>query len=645
MAVYLLITALAALCYTALIRCCVSGRSACTCRQLRAANMLLPLVYLSMLLGDSRRDTGRGCYLAADVCWLAAAGYGFAALRRIPEQAGAATDAGERGGAAQISTMAGIRDKGWTVRIGTALWHRLPMIGLMAAALILAIEPGRIQLRWDGALYEQACRGMDIHSLSSIGAYGHLSQGYGSLFCLLNHIIGDAGLTLAVMNIALYLCSIVGFFLLIRHLVPGKKEITYLLGTAVYAFSPFTLGMVNYYSVDYVTLCLFVWVCYFAFTGKWIYHFLVSVVFVFTKEPAIVTYGGFCAGMVAAGLLREGSTAREKLTRMLRHLEYYSMLLIGVLWIVMYRLLGGWSGGEGAFLPSLNYVADKLKVLYVLNFNWLMVFAALAGGILLLSGKKRKESGGEEGKTARAGWVIPLLCSLAAFTLFSIAFQTVNHARYAASAPVILYLLAFALGAGQLREAVGGVVTAAVAVLMLFSSYLTIDPVSRACFQTVDIGNRTMLTTGSAAAGDGMIYNKQMLYEEYALNQAIGHALEREYMIFFPTYEGTAYSFDGSMAAGEEKDGYIEVGLYWDRRKGRRTIYANEDTQAFFVREVTGEILDVWKPETESGRSCYIYLQMMGAQEAVRIREEYRGMAELVFAYRGWEVRMLVPEG
>lgn len=508
----------------------------------------------------------------------------------------------------------------------------LGMVALLLVAVILAMEPFQMQFRWDGALYEQACSLMNIHSLSSLGAYGHLSQAYGSMYYLLWIIIKHTGSAMTIMNILLYLGSIVGFYALTRQVNTGKKKILLVVATAMYAFSPFLLGMVNYYSLDYAALCLFVWMVYFAYTRKWIFHFIAALCFTFTKEPSVVVYGAFCVGVVLVDWIKcHKNGFVSKICYIIQQYQYYLMLLVGMLWIVMYLLIGGWSGGVGAFSLDFQYILDKLKVLYVLNFNWLMVLGIVIGIVIILF--ERKKIAGL--------WEIcvPVSFSLIMYTIFSAMFKTVNHARYAATIPSILYLLVFWILVSVLRKGAIYIFTL-LGVLMLISSYRTVDPVSLLSFQRMNIGSETMITTGAPTIGDSMIYNKQMLRQEYALNQALEYALDKEYRIYMPMFHGLTYSFDGLMVEGVQQDGLTVVTQFWDEEKNVRTAYVNNKTVAFSLYEVSDE-LEALNNIDMAEKGCYIYSDILGMELAERIIEKNPAIPSKEFCYDGWILYML----
>lgn len=491
---------------------------------------------------------------------------------------------------------------------------------LLIILVILALEPFQLQFRWDGALYEQACSEMSIHSLSSLGAYGHLSQAYGTLYYLIWSIVGSVDYAMAVLNLLLYLGSVTGIYVFINELQKEKDTVCALLLTTLYACSPYLLGMVNYYSLDYMAACIFVWVIYFAYCEKWILHYMAAILFVFTKEPAIVTYGAFCIGVVVLDIKNNG------IRKVVDRIQYYFMLSIACMWFALYSVIGGWSGGEGQFSFDIEYVIDKLQVLYILNFSWLIVLL-----IFITAACSRK-------KNRIVQYCIPVVLSIVAYTVFSIMFKTVNHARYTAMVPAGLYiiLIIFLLSSKTINISIRNSIVALLDICMLLSVYKTVDPMTLYCFENVNIGNEMMITTGDYAIGDSMIYNKQMLCEETVLNQALGYALNQEYNIYIPMYSGAAYSFDGLMTDNiSSENSVFQTIQFWDDVKQRRTFKANSQTKVFILNEISNE------KEIEYDRpGCYIYSDILGQEIANEIKNKDRNAMYKEFDYKSWKLYM-----
>lgn len=511
-----------------------------------------------------------------------------------------------------------------------------PLLAVLLFTALLTPDTAGLPLKWDGGLYYQACSEMSLYSLSSMGAFGHLSQGYGFLVCLAALVFRNLGIAMALMNLLLLEISICAFYELIRFLAPGQKNILYGIAAAVYAFSPFLLGMVNYYSLDYYSLLLFVPVVYFTYKKQWIFQFVFSLLYCFTKEPAFVVYGTFCVGLVLYDLLYGKNEVDDsfgrRLKRVLQSKQYYLMLLTGLLWIVTYAMLGGWSGGAGSFSFSVSYMADKLKVLYVLNFNWIFVLVILAGFVVLCRKENRSK--------ARQRVLLPLICCQLSFTWFSVGFQTSNHPRYAAAGPAVLYILAVVMIFWFLKPQISRWLLVGAAALLLVSCYRTIDPISLLCFEKADIGERNMVTTARLTPGDGMLYNKELLWMEVPMNQALAYGLSQDAEIIFPAEEGNSYHFDG-FALNREADGESAfIREYWNARKQRRMPYSEVDCQELRVSQLT-EKLNL--PGRAEGRLfCYIYSPLAGGEMAKAIEEQYDVIEKRQFSYRGWVIEVLL---
>lgn len=576
-------------------------------KQLRILNFGILVAFVLIILSDMR-DASLWMLLS-DLIWIMATGYSWRVL--------------------EYSLAKGF------CGIWSWLKTNWELITLLAAAGILGVFPTMLQFRWDGALYEQACRAMNIHSMSSLGAYAHLAQGYGVLFCLVNIIVPDTGYAMAATNMGMYLSSIMAFWGIMRQIIPGKSRWSCLLLAVMYACSPYTLGMVNYYSLDYATLCLFVCMLYFWLKREWILQFVAALFACFTKEPAIVSYGALCVGMVILVFMRQkDKKITVKISSLFRRLYYYPMLLTGVLWVITYLFLGGWNAGNGGTALDAVYMVDKLKVLYIFNFSWIFT------GIIIL-GSLRLAMGRTENKRLN-WWVVPLAVSTVGFTLFSIVFRTVNHARYAAQIPAVLYMIGGYLLFRVLKEKAADIIVGILACLMLVSSYLAIDPVSRLCFPVIDTGRGQMFTTGILVPGDSMIYNKQMLDMEYAVNEAVAYAVDNDCMVIMPMYGDTPNIFDGLMQEMDVQEYGCSAPTYWSVKDRKRTNYEGDDTVPFMIYEWSSTADISQLPLQDKDRHCFIYSSMLGEDQAQQIRKHYVDTEYKEYEYGGWTISMLV---
>lgn len=534
------------------------------------------------------------------------------------------------------------------------LVSHIPLFLLCIITMLLVYDPAMSQFKWDGALYYLACRSASVYSVSSMALYGHISQTMGAAVRFLTALMrNDLAAGMMLGNALMLLISICAFYGIVKALLPGRREMVYASAAAVYAWSPFALGMVNYYSLDFYSMCLFPVVIYYTVRRQWILQVVTGLFFCFTKEPAIVIYGALCVGVVAGDLWQNARNAMaDKRKRLFCTPQYYAMAAVALLWGVTIMMLGAWSGGNGGFSTDGAYILEKCKVLYILNFNWLCTAFILTGGmILVLSGKIRAD---------KVRMLLPVLTAQTGFTLFSCLFRTVNHARYADISPVCLYLLCCLVLAkitdllfarmAKMRESVNGrflsAVYAALALILLISCYRTIDPVSMAVFRTVPIGTETMLTTGTPAPGDSMIYNKQTLWFERALSEALSDVDFGEEAVLFPTVDGNAYHFEGfataqTLTAGE----YRVFEEYWDPAVQCRKPLPFKGSIPLHVTAITDmESLRRLMRESPSARYVYFYSELAGAEMAGEIGRAYRVTEAESVNYRGWQVYRLTFE-
>ncbi|MDE5818735.1 MAG: hypothetical protein K2I07_05375 [Lachnospiraceae bacterium] len=549
------------------------------------------------------------------------------------------------------------------VRNGWELWkknivsHKFLFL-LCLISLLLVYDPAMFQFKWDGWGYYMTSRQASVYSFSSMALYGHISLTVSAMIRFCTAVMGQnvaEGMILG--NVIVFLTGICAYYGILRAVVPEKKEIFYAVCTAVYAWSPFMLGMVNYYSLDFYCICLFPVVLYFTVKKQWILQVVSGIFFCFIKEPAIVIYGFLCIGIVAVELCGKG-TGRfaDRVKGLFCRPQYYAMALAAVLWGGTILILGGW-GGTGGFALDMKYVTEKLKVLYLFNFNWIFVLLALLLGVFLFARGGISRNGFWlflSGKSRNVFWLFPLLSAQMGFTVFSCLFVTVNHARYSNIIPMCLYLTAdvFVLELSDdikmTRMRFLPVVPAVLSALLLTACYRTIDPVSKYAFDTFPIGDGTMISTGSVntVPGDAMIYNKQTLWLEKALWEALAVVDFERDIVLFPAVDQCTYYFDGFREVEILQEGeYGEYVEYWNPKVSRREITASGDNIPFAVFMVPdAEAVECLIQEHPSGRYVYFYLDCAGAETAYGIKERHPVAEEEVYSYRGWKLYGLVFE-
>ena len=455
----------------------------------------------------------------------------------------------------------------WKEKVSDDIRNHSLLLLLMLISLILSLDENVYQFKWDGLLYYIAVRDSSISSISSLALYGHNAMGSGAFFRLFCALVHDTGWGMIIANRVVYIIAVGSFYGILKNVSTDKKQIEYTLGTACFAFSPFLLGMIGYFSTDWFSVCISVILLYYIIKHQWILTTVWGCIFCLTKEPSLIAYSGICLGLVIVDMIDYGLSVKG-LKRILLTLHYYFLLIPYLLWYSSYRILGRWSAGGGEFSINAIYIVRKLKGFMIMNFNWLILLMIICCVIFLHQQKRLRE---------QISWIFPILFSNCALLAFNILYKTVNHPRYIDS--FISYNLVLAVGLVSIsmnKQARKVGTMTIIAAVFLISCYLCIDPVTKVFFTSNNIGNSSLISTDELKYGDSSIYNKQMLWMEQPVSEAISDALSEGTAIVFAVSDNSIYSFDGmsekiGLSSAIDKD--VQ---YWDKVKRKRIPFASE---------------------------------------------------------------------
>ncbi len=451
------------------------------------------------------------------------------------------------------------------LRIYAVIRNNKAISVLLVMVIVLSVDPDWRQYKWDGYLYYISSHNIDITSISSTAIYGHIAQTYGVLAGAFVGILHNVSIGMLTANIfMLLICTIYTYrifgIIFGRYLGTNTSTIYRVLMTAICVFSPFYLGMVDYYSLDYYLMCILPAVVYYMLSEEWILMTVSACFFVFTKEPAVIFYGGLVAGMCIVSILGgkdSSGTIGSRILAVLKSPKYYYLATPGVLWLLTYKLLGPWSAGDGAVAIDIGYIIDKLKCLYILNFGWVFLTILFICAIICIV---KRPIGGRH-----IIWIIPIATGTLAFTAFCCVFRTVNHPRYVDAAPLMLYIISLSLLTvviGRMSSLRYGI-SVILSLILITSSYITVDPVSLLAFDSVSTGSGRLIKTMESPLGDGSIYNRQMLGLEHVLNRALGEAAVSGTTVVMPMAGDSEYYFDGTAYYGVDYgDVYYQTEYY-----------------------------------------------------------------------------------
>ena len=548
---------------------------------------------------------------------------------------------------------AGIKDS--LASAGKAIKEHIFLILLLFVVTILSVGPDIYQFKWDGLLYYKAVSETNISSISSVALYGHISQTAGTLYGLFALLTGDVGHGMIMANILVLLVGISGFYACMSAIAPGKSDLHYTLATLPFAFSPFLLGMSGYYSLDWFAVTLSTWLIYFVIKRQWLMTLFGAAVFVMTKEPSLIAYGGLCLGLVICDLIRNKGRFSRRLLEVIKSVHYYFMLIPILLWLVTYKMLGAWSAGNGGFALDGEYIGNKCSLFLTFNFNWLVTLILAVSLIIIIAGKRFG---------IVRDWVLPLLISNACLLAFNLVFATVNHPRYIDSFITLQLIMAAGLmltltgawrdnapvvvgdpglkagehSAGRSKQM--GAVSICIFILWsgvnLCACYISYDPVSKALFNESSEGEGNIYSTENMPYGDMSIYNRQMLWLEKPVNMALSKALQEGSTVVFSANDSSVYSFDGMSELINLNEHVMEDVLYWDEEAERRLSYADvnrTDTPITYYHVSADTSIDELPADCQDVTILYI--------AGVNDPDEPTGFTwdgRDEYTYRGWKI-------
>lgn len=507
--------------------------------------------------------------------------------------------------------------------------------GLLILLLImlgLSVYHNDVEPRWDGAYVYTYLNEMQLHSVFSMDSLqfcSHISMAYIALNKLLGVIFGDLLLGMSIGNIALFLLSICCMYGILKNVLPGRNDLEYTLLTSIYAISPLILGLVNYNYWDYWVVVLFPVIVYCGLSNKWIWQLIFAFVLCFSKEPAVIAYAFYCIGVIISDFAYVKTCGlKSRFKHILLQKKYWGMLVIGIAWLYSYISLPNWNG-VGGFTFNAKYILNKLKVMLILQFNWILVIFACILLVYLLIAKKR----------SLFNKLLPIILSDFAFIIFSCVFETHNHARYMDTHISALNILAL-IGLGVIMSQIYAKLLAICLLILLgLSNYATIDPLTLQIFPNYIVGSATMISTSDDEyLSDSMVYNQQYKFFDKTLNIAMKDVMpevaKNEAFICFPGR--TPWFFDGICGISKADEGVTIVEEYWNTQEMKRMYIGDNEGFSFNVYNVTDQ--SDLEALIDGKTGYYFYIPCKGEELLPMIDQETNVIEKKTFAYGGWEV-------
>lgn len=529
---------------------------------------------------------------------------------------------------------------------------------LLAVALLLSLEIVGGWDRWDSYNYQYEFSKLSIEHINELGKLrvcNHTSIGYSLIVVILNSIIKDVSLTLELINLIIYILGIIGFYMLIKDLMPKIQEKERILGTMIYMFLPATFGTIWTFSLDYFLFpCLVLFIL--AISREYrIFEVLLAILICFTKENAVPIVGCIVFLDIVRQCLKKlqkiGNFDYKVLIESFFKTHNMTILFAAIVWLSIYVLVD-WTGTNSGKAPTVDganfnsfgisyiYIKDKLMSLFLYNFMWLMLLIILGVGIYILRNKRKK---GE-----KISWkfhnllnnrVAVLLIGLFVVNLLiNIFFITYNHIRYGFLNSIpLLCLFIYALYRIQSKKMKNGIYGLLIG-LMLIQSQYTIDPSMLLTGARVDIGNAYLVSIKDNARNierfyfsDSAVYNRQILHYDEAINILLDKMeyKNKDYLLFCEEESMAQYYTHGYGY------NYTEIPYYWSWNEEEKKIVLSTDSSVhagyrFWKYNSIPEILNPTK------KIYYIKLPWQDEEFDKLINEQFEILKEYEVKYKGW---------
>lgn len=541
-----------------------------------------------------------------------------------------------------------------------SVWRRVLPVAIVAAAIVaLNIEIFGGWLRWDSYDYFYWFKNLSysgLTKLANLRPANHAAYGCSVIYLLIDGIIGDAHVSLLMMNVLAVVVGTFAFWRIGVKMFPHWKPVSHALYACIYAFSPFIFGLswsINLEAFLMLGLVLFFW-------GEVERLPLIqtgaALLICFSKETGAV----LLAAIMAVRLLMNFLSRKKRDGGLVSKLELgvsLPVLACGLFWVVDF-FVNSWVSSNSSWIPTttnvnfnsfglnLIYIGDRIITLIFTNFTWLIIALVAAGFII---GRVRRARAATE---ERHYFAFELLAGLGASLVPLLFFVTYNHIRYAGpTAVLLLLLLPEALDRMKLGVRLRSVICGALAALYLAQCYVTVDPMMYLFCGTMDKGTgrlafakNNILVGGSDATSVSVDaqYNRELMYFDRALDgilRAIEYDDDTVIIISDEYREATVSGYVGAE--------YLIMGfgyphmpnaayISWNAQKGERYLSSSKSDEINIL--YTSNLFKIYNAINEY-EDC-IYITFSFSDPSKRERFLYKYKHEVVAEERtcGWEM-------
>lgn len=470
--------------------------------------------------------------------------------------------------------------------------HKIMLIGLVIICVVRLPYLNTLP-RWDsGEYYYRLTEGLKNCTFDSFIDFqkNFALCGHPTLIFSIIYLIGELvfpGEVIGVNLVSLVL-TLIAFWCIYRILLKVLRRTTYgnaAVFTIVLSFAPLVYSSFSYFTPDYSMALFIIYVIYACTYNRPLIAGFFSMACFQTKETGVVLIGGYVLGILIHHKFKYGykGSGKNYIGEILKDARLYFIFVAAVIQFFYNKFIGGvsqWTqnaneqaglrwdnNGSNCLGFNIDYIAIKLKQQFLLNFNWVVVLIIVGGFIFFLC---------KNGKKIRLNLkYIELVSAFICYVAFSCIYITASLARYNVAGDILLYMLMFGVINRITDNYKQAYTSIALGVLVCIQCFITIDPVTRAVFLKLNLGDTAIMyvgdTTKEMIYGDYLVYNTQYIMVDNSIDSILkktGYNPQE--------YDAVVSDINGACITGNSA-----VFLYnWDVKKQKRVFYENEDTIA-----------------------------------------------------------------
>lgn len=421
---------------------------------------------------------------------------------------------------------------------------------------------------WDGTIYygevQRLCHDFE-YSFTYIWDHfrlvGHYSIVYTFFAAIGEFLLPDNMTGVLIVRLVLTNGALVCIYKMFREYWLELSEKEAAIGVMLVSVCPLLMGLFSNISPEHLLVIFTIYLFYAEYKGQTIMKMAWLISIMMTKETGLIIAGGYLLAHICVHL-RDTIKYSKKDRIYYFFTDPYVLYSIGAMvliclytikqkglfvWFDMNQQQGDSAVSEHMELFSNGSVLllQKIKLLFVLHFEWIPVMIIVVCVVRVIIGHKRE--------LAFSGQ-IGFLGALFLFILSNFYLAAYSLGRYHIYSAIMIWILAYIMLMKTfkhcLKNMIGLGVSFAVIGLMLIQNFYFIDPLSNLAFDQYDSGKGKMLATEVEGGNFGDAFTNNFrhtyLYDlvdtmlakgDYNVNTQIVIPYKKDYMYFY-AYSG-----------------------------------------------------------------------------------------------------------